>query len=125
MLLTCEQLHGPCFVHSVFQIPPLAVHDSFRAPARLPRQRVVSVEPVQQILRHRRNAEAQGSAEAREARRTTLPAPGRDQVVRIGAVLQQRVLQLVDCYAAPQVNDYRAQHAKHAHRTQCWYSILI
>lgn len=128
-LLNSEEIRSECYAaiscFVLFQFPLLSASDSFRTPTRLPCQRVVIVERLQQILRHRRNAEAQGSAQAREARRAALPAPGRDQMVRIGAVLQQRVLQLVDCFANPQVNDYRAQYAKHAHRAQCWYSILI
>ena len=66
-----------------------------RSAPGLPRERVVPLEHLQQVLRDRRDAEAQRGAKARQTRRPPLPPLSRDEMVRLGSLLQQGVLQVL------------------------------
>lgn len=69
-------------------LPTLIINHAFctfnvvlRVP-RLPGGRLVRVERVQRVVRHRRNAAAQGRDQTSERRRPAVPAVAADQVVR-------------------------------------------
>lgn len=82
-----------------------------RPPTRLQGDRMVGVERVQQVMRNRRDAAAQGSPEAREEGRPSLSTAGGDEVVRFGEVMQQGVFQLV-ISRAPLSVFVKLEHAK-------------
>lgn len=72
------------------------VSNDFRATSRLQGERLVAMERVQQILRNRRNDTAPRGDETCKARRAALSASSGDEVVRVGAFVQQGILQLVE-----------------------------
>lgn len=67
----------------------------YRTTEGLQGDRMVSMERMQQVMRYWRDATTSRGPETRASRRSLLSASGRNQMVRIGTVMQQGVLQLV------------------------------
>jgi hypothetical protein len=62
---------------------------------------MVSLERMQQIMRNRRDATTQRGVKACQTRRSIVSPLGGDEMVRIGTLLQQRVLQVLGFPKAP------------------------